>query len=143
VRRIHALGGGNMSKAIIAASQIGALCLLCWLGHLVTQTLNLPVPANVIGMLMLLALLGSGILPLSWIEAGAQALLSHLAFFFVPIAVGLMAFTDLLQRDGVAWLVTLVLAAAAGILCAGYVTQALLNRSRVREQAKEVMRCQP
>jgi holin-like protein len=41
-------------------------------------------------MLLLLGLLMSGIVKLEWFESVASLLLTHLAFFFIPIAVGLM-----------------------------------------------------
>ena len=78
---------------------------------------------------MLLVLLAGGVVKLEWIEAGATLLLTHLAFFFVPIAVGLMNFGELLERHGIALLATLVAAAAAGIVLAGFVTQTLAKRS--------------
>jgi holin-like protein len=116
-------------KAIVAVVQIAGLALLSWLGHVCAEYLRLPVPGNLIAMLMLLLLLSTGIVRLSWIEYGAKVLLAHLAFFFVPIAVGLMAFTDLLRSQGFAWLVTLFVAAGLGIVSAGFVTQALANHS--------------
>jgi holin-like protein len=116
--------------APIAIFQIIVLIALNQVGYLLAEHLHLPLPGNLVGMLLLLALLASGVVRLSWIESGASILLRHLAFFFVPIAVGLMAFTDLLQRDGLSWLVTLVLAAGVGIWAAGSVTQALALRAR-------------
>jgi holin-like protein len=116
--------------ARIAIFQIIVLIALNQVGYLLVERLHLPLPGNLVGMLLLLALLGSGVVRLSWIESGASILLRHLAFFFVPIAVGLMAFTDVLQRDGLSWLVTLVLAAGVGIWAAGSVTQALALRAR-------------
>jgi holin-like protein len=127
-----------MKPVVTAAIQIAALAAVNQLGYLSTDFLQLPVPGNLIAMLMLLALLSTGIVRLSWIEAGAQVLLTHLAFFFVPIAVGLMAFTDLLQRDGVAWLFALLVAAAAGIVSAGIVTQTLTSRIGQDQHASRI-----
>ena len=81
----------------------------------------------------------SGVVRLSWIETGASLLLGHLAFFFVPIAVGLMAFAGVLQHDGLSWLVTLALAAGAGIWAAGLVTQALALRARPEKSPMQAM----
>ena len=126
--------GTDMKKPILAASQIAALAGLNQLGYVCVYYLNLSIPGNLMGMLILLALLSSRIVRLSWIESGAQILLTHLAFFFVPIAVGLMAFTHSLLSEGISWLVTLVLAAASGILSAGFVTQTLVKRFRAQQQ---------
>lgn len=122
-----------MRHAPIAIFQIIVLIALNQVGYLFAERLHLPLPGNLVGMLLLLALLASGVVRLSWIEQGASLLLGHLAFFFVPIAVGLMVFADVLQRDGLSWLVTLVLAAGVGIWAAGLVTQALALRARPDE----------
>ena len=118
-----------MRKAALIVAQISVLAVICKIGYLCTAALRLSVPGNLLGMLLLLVLLAGGVVKLEWIEAGATLLLTHLAFFFVPIAVGLMNFGELLERHGIALLATLVAAAAAGIVLAGFVTQTLAKRS--------------
>jgi holin-like protein len=81
-------------------------------------------------MLMLFALLTCGVIRLEWVEAGASMLVRHLAFFFIPIAVGLMAFGDLFVNYGVEIVVTLMLSAAIGIYVAGLTSQVLTRRRR-------------
>lgn len=114
-----------MKHAACTVLQITLLAGLSQLGFWLAAAFGLPLPGNLVGMLILLGLLASGIVPLKWIDAGASLLLAHLAFFFVPIAVGLMGFADLLQREGPALLAVLVGAAAVGIVTAGFVTQFL------------------
>jgi holin-like protein len=125
MRTLVAKTSSSLTHALIAILQILVLIGLDKVGYLLAERLHLPLPGNLIGMLLLLALLASGLVRLRWIESGALFLLRHLAFFFIPIAVGLMAFIDVYQRDGLSWLVTLVVAAGVGIWAAGSVTQAL------------------
>ena len=112
-------------KLLSLAAQIAALLVINKLGYLVTGALHVPLPGNLVGMLFLLLLLGTGLVPLRWIEASASLLIRHLAFFFVPITVGLMGFRDLFRDNGPAIVVTLVLSAAVGILVAGRSSQRL------------------
>lgn len=125
-----------MKQALVMAVQICVLAAISQLGYLCAEHWSLPLPGNLVGMLLLLAMLRSGLVRLEWIEAGASVLLAHLAFYFVPIAVGLMGFSDLLQRHGLALLATLLIAAAMGIVCAGFVTQVLGRRSMSTGKAK-------
>lgn len=111
-------------------AQIGALLLINQAGYAVAAALHLPVPGNLLGMLFLLALLAIGVIPLRWIEASASLLIRHLAFFFIPITVGLMGLADLFVANGPAILLTLVLSAALGIWVAGLVAQMLAGRQR-------------
>lgn len=119
-----------MRHAAVILLQITLLLLVNQTAHAVVAALELPVPGNLLGMLILLALLVSGLLPLRYIEAGASLLTRHLAFFFIPITVGLMAFADVFLANGPAILVILVLSAAAGICVAGLSAQRLAARRR-------------
>ena len=119
-----------MKMVAIVVAQIGALFLINQAGYAAVSAFHLPMPGNLLGMLFLLVLLVSGAAPLRWFEASALFLIRHLAFFFIPITVGLMGFAELFVTNGAAILLTLVLSAALGIWVAGLVAQALVRRQR-------------
>jgi holin-like protein len=112
--------------------QIFLLWLIYQLGNIITSTLHLPLPGNVLGMLLLFALLTTGIVPVKWIKEGADLLLKHLAFFFIPIAVGLMAWTKLFATSGIWLLLALLISALLAIPISGWAVQ-LLSRRREKE----------
>jgi len=70
--------------------------------------LHLPLPANVVGMFMLLLLIMSGILPLKWVKAGSRWRLAEMLLFFVPAVVAVVNYTSLLMVEG--WKIFLVIA---------------------------------
>ncbi|NIJ40901.1 holin-like protein [Parvibaculum indicum] len=89
-------------------------------GNWLSDTLALPVPGTVIGILILLAgLLATGRVP-EPLRRVATFLLSHLNLFYVPAGVGLMGYIALLRRDllpiAVALVVSTLLAMAVGAL---------------------------
>jgi holin-like protein len=94
-------------------------------GYTTAERLHLPLPGNLVGLLLLLALLWTRALKVEWVEDAASLLVRHLAFFFIPITVGLMAYGPLFKHDGLAMLVTLIASAAAGIAATGISTQVL------------------
>jgi holin-like protein len=104
------------------------LIALSEIGHLTARLLALRVPGNMLGMLLLFALLLAGVVPLRWIEQGAALLVRHLAFFFIPIAVGLMSFGQLFVRDGPAVMAALVASTMLGLWAAGWVTQRFVGK---------------
>ncbi len=61
---------------------------------------RLPLPANVVGMLLLLALIVTGIVPLRWVKAGANWLLAEMLLFFIPAVVAVVNYSDLLRAEG-------------------------------------------
>jgi holin-like protein len=108
---------------------IAALVAVHRMGLWITGTLHLPLPGNVVGMLLLLALLCFGVVPVRLVEQGAGLLTRHLAFFFVPIAVGLMNMGSVFLANGIALLCLLAASAGAGICITGSVSQALLAKT--------------
>lgn len=75
--------------------------------YLVTW-LHLPLPANLVGMMILLALILCRIIPLQWVRAGARWLLAEMLLFFIPAVVAVVNYAQLLLIDG--WRIFTVIA---------------------------------
>ncbi|CAG8947612.1 unnamed protein product, partial [Penicillium salamii] len=69
--------------------------------------LHLPLPANIVGMLLLLALIVTRIVPLNWVKAGSRWLLAEMLLFFIPAVVAVVNYGDLLRVDG--WRICVVI----------------------------------
>ncbi|ODA42978.1 CidA/LrgA family protein [Desulfosporosinus sp. BG] len=108
--------------------QITFLWIIYESGNLFIGLTNIPIPGNVLGMVLLFVLLFTGIISISWVEEAADLLLKHLAFFFIPIAVGLMEWVGLFRTSGVQLLMVIVLGAAVCILVTGLVAQVLASK---------------
>ncbi len=106
---------------------------LLWLvyrcGTYLVAVLHLALPGNVAGMLLMFALLATGVVKPALIETGGGFLLKHFAFFFIPISVGLMAFGPLMRQSGLTLLAILMVSAAVGALVTGVSVQLLHGRS--------------
>jgi holin-like protein len=113
----------------IGALQILGLVTLNFAGIRAVEKMALPIPGNLVGMVLLYAFLALGIVKLSWFEAAGCFLIRHLAFFFVPITVGLMDAGSLFASRGVGIILTLAASAAIGVMLAGWISQLLLSES--------------
>jgi holin-like protein len=114
------------------ATQIVGLWLILHAGQRIAAQLPIPVPGNVVGMVLLFVLLSAGLIKESWLHIGADLLTRHLAFFFVPIAVGLMQWTTLLRDAGHWLLLVLGLSGLVGLAVTGAIAQRL-GRQRPKE----------
>ena len=114
-------------EALLVCLQLAALAALNWVGNAITHALGISFPGNLLGMLILLLLLVTGVVKLRWIDRCCDILTHHLAFFFIPIAVGLLAYGELARSEGPAILAVLILSAAIGILLAGGAVAGLLR----------------
>ena len=103
--------------------QIVFLWVVFQIGNYIVAFVGVPLPGNVLGMLLLFTLLSTGVIPVSWVKEATDILLKHLAFFFIPIAVGLMVWGDLFAKSGVWLLLALIISAAIAIAVTGFVVQ--------------------
>jgi holin-like protein len=113
----------------LGALQTLGLSTLNFAGVWAVEKMALPIPGNLVGMALLYALLALGIVKLSWFEVAGCFLIRHLAFFFVPITVGLMDAGSLFATSGVGIILTLAASAVIGVMLAGWISQLLLRKS--------------
>lgn len=78
--------------------QFAIISIICFLGELLRSLLGLTIPGNVIGMILLLIFLCSGVIKLKQVEDMSNFLLDHLPFFFVPAGVGLIASMSIIKN---------------------------------------------
>jgi holin-like protein len=108
--------------------QLAGLWAFNLAGVWVVKEAALPVPGNLVGMLALYGLLAMGVIKVEWFDLTGSFLIKHLAFFFVPITVGLTNSGPQLLTHGLGVLLVLTVSAAIGILLAGFVSQTLLTK---------------
>ena len=81
--------------------QIGVLYLFSFIGTWIVQLLHIPLPGSIIGLILLLIGLVSGVIPPWFIKEGAGFLIAILTLLFVPATVGIMQYPQLLSGYGV------------------------------------------
>ena len=112
--------------------QVVGLWVIFTLSNAMVARLGLQIPGNILGLVLLFVLLSAGIVKERWVSGATTLLTRHLAFFFIPITVGLMGLTDVFVANGAAIVITLVVSAVLGICVAGFTSQALAARKRRR-----------
>jgi holin-like protein len=78
---------------------LGALAAIDLLGEWIAKATSAPIPGNVLGMLLLAALLALRVVPLKLVEEGADLLLKWLALLFVPAAVSVARYWGLIRGE--------------------------------------------
>lgn len=87
--------------------QIVLLAAIWLLADTAVRNLHLPLPANLTGMLLLLACILLGVVKAEWFSAGARWLLAEMLLFFVPAVVAVVNYQELLLQEG--WRIMVVL----------------------------------
>jgi holin-like protein len=126
------VGGVRVRRGLDLWRRLVGQGLLLWLlytagGHL-AQATGLPLPANLVGLLLLLVLLATGVVRPDELREVAAVVGRHLSFFFVPFLVGLLAWTTLVATSGTILALSLLGSAVVGLATAGLAAQHLTKR---------------
>lgn len=109
-----------MHKALKGVVQIAMLCALSLISNFIVRYFGLSLPGSIIGIFILFFLLQTKIIRMEWVELGANLLLAELLLFFIPSAVGIIRYQQLLYTDGLSILLvivagTIIVMAATGL----------------------------
>jgi holin-like protein len=89
-----------VKKIITIMLQILFIHIFLFLGSAVKAIVPIPIPAAMVGLLLLFLSLLLGIVKLEWVEQGGNWLLAELLLFFVPSAVGIVNYEEMLSWQG-------------------------------------------
>lgn len=108
-------------------------------GEIISKLLNLPVPGSIIGMVLLFVLLTSSIIKVEKVENLANFFLDHLAFFFIPAAVGLMTSFASLKGSILKIIILCVLTTIIVIGVTGIIVQFICNKKSTKDNKKNLI----
>jgi holin-like protein len=93
--------------------QITIILLFIFLGEVLNKLVGIPIPGNILGMILLLLCLLMGFVKLQQIDEVSKFLLDHMAVLFVPAGVGLISVTGLVKDT---WWILLLIAISTTFL---------------------------
>lgn len=92
------------------------------LGMFVQTMFNIPIPGNVIGLILFVTALFLRIIKLEWVEASADFLVRHMMLFFAPLVVGVIIFFPLISEQWASIVVGLIVSTMLVLVVSGWVT---------------------
>jgi len=98
-------------------------------GELLSTSLHLPIPGNILGMVILFILLCTKIVKVDNISNVTNFLLDHLAFFFIPAGVGLMASLGIIKSTWWQLLIVCILTTTIIIGVTGIIVQSISRKT--------------
>ena len=110
--------------------QFGIILAITFAGEVLKGLLPLPIPVSIYGLLLMLVLLITGILPLETVQDAGKFLIEIMPVLFVPAAVGLLDSWPSLQAVLLPVSVITVVTTIFVMAVSGLVTQAVIRRER-------------
>ena len=99
-------------------------------GEFFSTSLHLPIPGNILGMIILFILLYTKVVKVDNISTVTNFLLDHLAFFFIPAGVGLMNSMGIIKSTWWQLLVVCLSTTVIIIGVTGIVVQLISKRTK-------------
>lgn len=93
------------------------------IGELIVWLTGIKLPSSMIGMLLLTTLLSTKVIKLEQVEGMANFLVRNLGFFFVPAAVSLMLFFDIIKAQWLPILLAATFSTMLVIVVTGWIHQ--------------------
>lgn len=89
-----------MMKLGIIILQVCFLYVFFFLGTALKKIIPLPIPASMFGLFLLFLALCCKVIKLKWVEQGSKWLMAELLLFFVPSAVGIVNYQQIISIQG-------------------------------------------
>ena len=106
------------------------------LGVLITDITGVPIPGNVIGMVILFVVLYLKVIKVEQISTISNFFLEHLAFFFIPAGVGLISSFSVIKNIWLQLLIVCFVTTAITMICTGLVVQKIANKKEGDKDGK-------
>ncbi|MFT8396332.1 CidA/LrgA family protein [Propionibacterium sp.] len=130
-------------RRFLASSPIAqfALLLIIWfVGCKISEGTGIPVPGPVLGLVITLVLLATGVLDLSCIDDAAGWLISEMLLFFVPAVIALVVHPELIGLLGIKVLAVIVISTVLVMIVTSLVIEyatKMIVREVVGEEEEE------
>lgn len=110
--------------------QIGIISGVLFTGYLIEKMTHTPIPGTILGMIILLILLITGIIKIEMIEEISQFLLDHLTFLFLPAGVGLISQLGIIKVNWLPMFVIILISTTIAMIVTALTIQGLRKMNK-------------
>jgi holin-like protein len=119
-----------MNKLLKSVLQIGFFMLVSIAMNQLVVLMHWPIPGSILGIVVIFIGLQTKLIKLEWIDAGASWLLAEMLLFFIPPAVSLIQYEDLIMSSGLRILLVMLVSSIAVMAGAGFLAQWMVKDKR-------------
>ncbi len=114
--------------------QLCIILAISFAGELLAEWIPLPIPACIYGMVLMLAGLLSGLIPLAAVRDTGKFLLDIMPVMFIPAAVGLITTWGQMKAMLIPCILAIIPVTLLVMAVTGHVTQAVLRMKERRQK---------
>ncbi|WP_416424288.1 CidA/LrgA family protein [Pseudomonas sp. App30] len=110
------------------------LLILVWsLADRVATLAHLPISGGILGLLVLVALLLSGVVKPTLFEQGGELLLANMLLYFIPLVVSVVQYTSLFESEGLKLMVAIGVGFVSVLVTTAFTVEWLCAWTRKRQ----------
>ena len=113
--------------------QIAFLILIWALADRIATLTHLPISGGILGLLILVALLMSGVVKPTLFEQGGELLLANMLLYFIPLVVSVVQYTTLFESEGLKLLIAIGVGFTSVLITTALTVEWLCAWTRKRE----------
>ena len=117
----------SMKYSIFQQALTIAVILL--ISKIIESFIPFPMPASVIGLVLLFILLSSGVVKLRQVEGVGTALTNNIGFLFVPAGVSVINSLPLLSQHPILIILLIIISTLLLLVSVGYVSQLFVTKT--------------
>lgn len=105
-----------------------------FVGEFLSKALHLPLPGNILGMIILLILLCTKVVKVEQVDNVSTFLLDHLAFLFIPAGVAVLNAMNVLQGNILKLLIIVITSTMLIMAVTGTIVQTVMKLTNKKKQ---------
>ncbi|HDG7088360.1 TPA: holin-like murein hydrolase modulator CidA [Staphylococcus aureus] len=113
--------------------QLGIIIVITYIGTEIQKIFHLPLAGSIVGLFLFYLLLQFKIVPLTWVEDGANFLLKTMAFFFIPSVVGIMDVASEITLNYILFFAVIIIGTCIVALSSGYIAEKMSVKHKHRK----------
>ena len=127
---------GKEVKVYSFLHQALVIALVLFVSKIIESFMPIPMPASVIGLVLLFILLCTGIVKLGEVESVGTALTNNIGFLFVPAGISVVNSLGVLSRSPFLIILLIIISTILLLICTGYVSQfiMLFTKSKTKSE---------
>lgn len=102
----------------------------------IVDKLSIPLPANIVGMVILFVAMLTKVIPVRYVRRGSSLLLSEMLLFFIPAVVAIINYFDILEDEGIRILVVIVLSTTLVLSATAYIVDKVF-----KYELRKIIKC--
>ena len=110
--------------------QLAIIMAISLVAEILERLIPLPIAASIYGLIMMLAGLVSGLIPLEKVEGAADFLVDVMTLMFIPATVGIMASAEALKQMLIPLLVICLVSTVLVMAVTGRTAQFIIRRGK-------------